>query len=201
MKAQQILDSEDFKKCIEFHGHLCPGLSIGYKAAKAGMERLREQRAEDEEIVAIVETDACCADAIQVMTGCTFGKGNFIYKDHGKNVFTFLSRKSGNGIRVALKPDAFKPSEEHFQLIQKRIANIATPEENERFHKLHFERSCAVLEKPAEEIFNITSVNVSLPQKARIEPSQPCSACGEPTMASKLKKIGARSLCGECIKQ
>ena len=24
------------------------------------------------------------ADAVQVLTGCTFGKGNFIYKDFGK---------------------------------------------------------------------------------------------------------------------
>jgi len=38
---------------------------------------LGENRAEDEEIVAVVETDACGADAIQVRTGCTFGKGNF----------------------------------------------------------------------------------------------------------------------------
>ncbi len=37
-----------------------------------------EKRAVDEEIVAVVETDACFSDAVQVMTGCTFGKGDFI---------------------------------------------------------------------------------------------------------------------------
>ena len=88
---------EDFQKGVDFHGHVCPGLAIGYRAAKAGMEWLSAKRAEDEEVVAIVETDACGADAIQVLTGCTFGKGNFFHRDYGKQVFTLLGRKIGGG--------------------------------------------------------------------------------------------------------
>ena len=37
MNAQQIRASEDFQRCADFHGHICPGLSIGYKATKAAM--------------------------------------------------------------------------------------------------------------------------------------------------------------------
>jgi formylmethanofuran dehydrogenase subunit E len=58
MKAENIIASEDFQECVDFHGHLCPGLSLGYRASQAGMERLESERASDEEIVAIVETDA-----------------------------------------------------------------------------------------------------------------------------------------------
>ncbi len=63
--------------CIGFHGHFCPGLAIGFKAAGELMRILQVERDGDEELFAIVETDACGADAIQVITGCTFGKGNF----------------------------------------------------------------------------------------------------------------------------
>ena len=42
------------------HGHVCGGLAIGYKAATTGMDWLKGKRALDEELVAIVETDACC---------------------------------------------------------------------------------------------------------------------------------------------
>lgn len=59
MSSESILASDLFKKCIDFHGHLCPGLSLGYQAATAGMDWRSAHRAEDEEIVAIVETDAC----------------------------------------------------------------------------------------------------------------------------------------------
>ena len=199
MNAQEIMSSEDFKKCIDFHGHLCPGVSIGYKAAKAGMEWLKENRSEDEEIVAIVETDACSADAVQVLTGCTFGKGNFIYKDHGKMVLTLLSRKSGNGVRVAIKPGAFTPDPEHRSLIQKVISDTATDADRKRFQELHYKRSCNVLEMPVDQLFNIKAISMELPKKARIEPSELCARCGEPTMASKLEKIDGALVCRDCM--
>src|SRR4030066_84072 len=96
---ENFLD-QDFQRCVVFHAHICPGLAIGFRAAKAGLGWLEENRAEDEELVAIVETDACGADAIQVLTGCTFGKGNFLYRDYGKQAFTLFVRKSGRGVRA-----------------------------------------------------------------------------------------------------
>jgi formylmethanofuran dehydrogenase subunit E len=78
---------------------------------------MKSIRSEDEEIVAIVENDACYVDAVQVLTGCTFGKGNFIYKDNGKMVLTLLSRKTGQGIRVAMRPGAFAPDETHLSRV------------------------------------------------------------------------------------
>ena len=73
--------SGEWKKSVDFNGHVCPGFAIGFKAAQAGMDWLKEHRASDEEIVAIVETNACRTDAIQVMTGCTFGNGNFFHRN------------------------------------------------------------------------------------------------------------------------
>jgi hypothetical protein len=56
MRRKKELVPEDFQRCADFHGHVCPGLAIGYRAAKGGMEWLSAKRAEDEEVVAIVET-------------------------------------------------------------------------------------------------------------------------------------------------
>ena len=77
MDAQQIMETAEFKRCEEFHGHVCPGLSIGFRAAQAAIQKLRENRTQDEAVVTVVENDACYADAVQVLTGCTFCKGNF----------------------------------------------------------------------------------------------------------------------------
>jgi formylmethanofuran dehydrogenase subunit E len=199
MKAQDIIESEDFQRCAAFHGHVCPGLSIGYRAAHTAMDRLQEKRAADEEIVAVVETDACSADAVQVLTGCTFGKGNFIYRDYGKMALTLLSRNTGRGVRVALKPDAFKPDEEHMALIQKITRGDATAEEHNRFEELHFKRTCNILEAPSDELFSVSSVAVELPARARIEPSEPCARCGEPTMPSKMNVVDGRKVCRGCL--
>jgi len=85
----------DYKKIVRFHGHECPGLAMGYRMALAGMEALNALRSEDEEIVAIVENNACGVDALQCVTGCTFGKGNLIFRDYGKHVYTLYSISAG----------------------------------------------------------------------------------------------------------
>jgi formylmethanofuran dehydrogenase subunit E len=199
MNAQEIMNSEDFQRCAAFHGHICPGLSIGYRAAKAGMAWLAEQRAEDEEVVAVVETDACSADAVQVLTGCTFGKGNFIFRDHGKMVLTILSRKNGKGVRVSLRPEAFSPDAEHIALIRKVTGGEASPAEEARFRELHLQRSRDLLERPVGDLFELAPAEMAMPGKARIEPSEPCARCGEPTMPSKMESIDGKKICRGCL--
>jgi formylmethanofuran dehydrogenase subunit E len=198
MKAKDIIASKEFQKCVEFHGHLCPGLTMGFQASVAGLEWLKAHRSVDEEIVAIVETDACCADAVQVMTGCTFGKGNFIFKDHGKMAFTFFNRKSGKGVRVVLKSDAFKPDKKHLELIQKKQNNTATDPELEEFKKQFEKRTHDILEKPVDDIFDLKEAQFDPPEKAQIQPSIPCSQCGEPTMETRLIEKDDLRICRGC---
>lgn len=199
MTAQDILDSEDFKKCETFHGHICPGLAIGYRASKAGMAWLQENRCADEELVAIVESDACSADAVQVITGCTFGKGNFIHKDYGKMAFTLLSRHTGRGVRLLLHGETARPDEDHMALIRKVVSGEISGEERQRFQSLHDKRTRMILAAPLDALFTFTETSVKLPAKASIEPSTPCARCGEPVMISKLVRVDGQFLCRGCI--
>lgn len=199
MNAEEVLAGQDFQKCVDFHGHLCPGLAIGYRAAKAGLDWLDANRSIDEEIVAVAENDACGCDAVQVLTGCTFGKGNFFHKDYGKMAFTFFGRASRKGIRVALKPDAFAPNERQLELMGKIRNEQATEAEQNELKELQHRRSCELLERPLESLFTVEELNdVEPPPKATVLPSQPCAKCGEPTMGSKIREIAGEKLCGAC---
>ena len=44
---------DDLNKCVEFHGHICPGLIYGYRVAKEAMKLMGIIRSVDEEVVAI----------------------------------------------------------------------------------------------------------------------------------------------------
>lgn len=199
MDAKQVRNSDAFKRCIDFHGHICPGVSIGFRATQVAMQRLSEGRAQDEEIVAIVETDACSSDAVQVLTGCTFGKGNFIYKDHGKMALTLMSRKSGKGVRVVMRHGLFVADDEQTQLQQKAMAGQATDAEQQRLRELREQRTDAILTMPEHDLFAITEVATELPPKAKMEPSQPCDMCGEPVMGCKLQAVNGQKLCRACL--
>jgi formylmethanofuran dehydrogenase subunit E len=76
------ITQELIQETTNFHGHWCPGLAIGIRASEWVLKEMG--KAPDEEIVAVVETDMCGVDAVQYLTGCTFGKGNLIHKDYGK---------------------------------------------------------------------------------------------------------------------
>jgi formylmethanofuran dehydrogenase subunit E len=190
---------EGFQRCVDFHGHACPGLAMGYVAATAAMAWLGERRAPDEEIVAVVETDACGADAIQVVTGCTFGKGNFIFKDYGKTAFSLLSRSSGKGVRLCAKPEGSSLAPEHRALFDKVSSNTADDGELKRFWDLHRQRTIEVLNKGAEKIFDIHEVTTPTPTKARVHESLTCSRCGESTMATRIVKTEEGPVCTSCI--
>ena len=49
---QQNFDP-DLRDAIQFHGHLCPGLALGYRVAKAALKELEADRPHDEELVAV----------------------------------------------------------------------------------------------------------------------------------------------------
>jgi formylmethanofuran dehydrogenase subunit E len=201
MNAQEILQSDEFKQCADFHGHICPGLATGFKGAKAALAWLKENKSEDEDLVAVVETDACMVDAIQVLTGCTFGKGNLLYKDYGKAAFSLLSRKTGKGVRVSMKPGAFRLSDEHMALVKKRLADTATEEENKRFWELHHERSNLILDQDPDNIFDLKPASIEMPAKANILQSKPCAECGEPVMESKLCESNGKMICRGCLEK
>ena len=80
---------KSYQEAVQFHGHSCPGLAMGFRMTKAALDHFSSERSVDEEMVAIVENDACGTDAVQFLSGCTFGKGNLIFKDYGKMVYTF----------------------------------------------------------------------------------------------------------------
>lgn len=112
-----------WNECVEFHGHTCGGLAIGFKAAIYALEVLGMNRADDEELVCIAENDSCGIDGIQYVAGCTLGKGNLLFRLRGKQAYNFYNRKTGKTIRLVLK-ERKMPKEEMLDLPGKEIFDL-----------------------------------------------------------------------------
>jgi formylmethanofuran dehydrogenase subunit E len=196
---ESIQSQVDYQACVKFHGHTCMGVTIGYLAAKLGMKLLEESRAIDEELIAIVENDACCCDAIQILTGCTFGKGNFFYLDYGKMAFTFGSRTTGQGVRLLLKSEISEIPEQERLLAEKIASNNCTAAEQKEYEKIYEARGEELFSQGPEAFFHIQHIDdFKLPPKAPREPSIACGICGEMTMKTKLSKVDGHLVCRGC---
>ncbi len=191
--------NETLRKVIDFHGHMCPGVAYGYRVAAAALDRLGK-RAEDEEIVAIVENDSCAVDAVQVMTGCTFGKGNLIYKEYGKQVYTFFSRTSGKGFRISV---IFKREEspEEKAAWERIRSGDKSPEAAQMVRTLKERKIKAILSAEEKEVLSVASVSFPPPPKARIYPSVRCKQCGEKTMEPRTIEREGKRLCIPCSEE
>ena len=198
MKDEEIFSKNDFARCVQFHGHTCPGLAIGFQAAVTLMKRLGVRKAPDEELLAMVETDACGADAIQVITGCTFGKGNFIFQNYGKHAFSLMDRGKRKGIRACLLPNAFKSDPEYLSLSKKVQGDEASEDEIVRFRQLQQDRVQKILNADPESLFKIEEISRDIPAKARIMESGICDLCGELTKVDLLRNRNAKWLCIPC---
>ncbi len=161
-----------WKKCMEFHGHRCSGLLIGFRASLYAMELLDLDYSQDEEAACITENDACGVDAIQVVMGCSAGKGNLLFKMRGKQAFSFYNRKTGRSVRLILKETAPMEKEEKFRYLKTQ---------------------------PAERLFEVQEPTQAFPEKARSFGSVKCACCGEMTSENMIRLQDGKKVCLDCF--
>lgn len=196
-----MIDEDTVAKVAAFHGHTCPGLAMGIRAAEVALERIGPHSA-DEEVIAVVETDMCGVDAIQYLTGCTFGKGNLVYRDHGKVVFTFLRRSDRRAVRISMRQGAFGPDDDERERLRSRIRSPeATSQDRRRFWRLQRERAELVMAAPLGQLYQVREVVVDPPVLARIHSTVECASCAEPTMETRIRLLHGRTLCPPCFDQ
>lgn len=167
--------SNDWERCVEFHGHSCPGLAIGFKVSEAARKKLGISFAKDEEVVCVTENDACGVDAIQVLTGCTFGKGNLIYRGTGKSAYSFFVRSTGESLRIV------------FKIIEGEMSR----EERQEY----------ILNSNIEDLFIFSKPTYELPEIARLFTTVICEECGEGAPEHKIRLQQGKKVCLDCFKE
>ena len=164
--------NELWQKCAAFHGHVCPGLTIGFRAALYAIDLLELTFSEDEKTVCVSENDACGCDAIQVVLGCSVGKGNLLFHMTGKQAFSFYNRKTGKSVRLVLN---------HAN------REMSRPEMLEYYQTIK-----------QEEMFTVKETKISVPERARLFESYTCEMCGERTAANWIRIVEGKKVCVDC---
>lgn len=174
----------------QFHGHECPGLAIGYRFALEALRlfeldssfltnpsRFWQKKDWTEELVCVSETDACCIDAIQIILGCTMGKGSLILKPRGKMAMTFYFRPTKTAYRLLLRPETINK-------------NDSPLSKNKKLD--------LILNEPADNLIKISAVTFDPPVKAAVSRSLVCASCGELTAEFAVRLSNEKPYCEDC---
>jgi len=191
------LSQEMIEQTIRFHGHSCPGLAIGMRVAELALNEFGH--AADEEVVAVVETDMCAVDAVQFLMGCTFGKGNLVHLDYGKNAFSFYRRSDGKGLRIVVKPELFQREDDIVALQKKAAKSELSAEEKERLETSRKGRIKKIMESDLKNLFEVKPHEGPVPRSARILESLACESCGERAMESRTRRLMGKTVCIPCF--
>ena len=193
---RQYLEAGQF-----FHGHKCPAMPMGLRVGAAAMNELGVDRANDGQLVALVEIGdnhcaTCFADGLQMITGCTMGKGNIRKLHHGKWGVTLVDSATGRAVRVAPKAEAMlanKQTEFFTKYREKGVPASRVPDEvvEPLVQK--------VMNAPAEMILNIGEVcDYELERAPHTFAGFVCEVCQEMTVEGYGRPMNGMKVCQPC---
>lgn len=145
---------------LKFHGHKCPAMPMGLRAGAAAMNKLGVERTGDSEWLALVEIGenhcaTCFADGVQVITGCTFGKGNIKKLNYGKWGLTLINKKVGKAVRVAPKAETMAQNKQSTFFTEYRTKGVPPTKVPAEIVDPLIQR---VMNAPEEMLFNVSGV-------------------------------------------
>jgi formylmethanofuran dehydrogenase subunit E len=168
---------EDIAAALEYHGHLCAGMVMGVRMARAGVGYLGiEDPRRCRDLVVYVEATRCAADAVYAVTGITIGRRRLKVVDYGRLAMTFVDTGSGRAVHV-------RP--------QSSVPKVKYPEDPIAFFSAYSD----------EELFELQPVSVAIPADdmpgARAEAIY-CEQCGERVVNGRAVAKDGREVCRPC---
>ena len=160
-----------YQKAGELHGHYCPGLAIGVRAAAEALAILNVEAGT--RVYCIAESSACYQDGIQSVFGATVGNGNLELRERGKTAFNFYERKHGRCVRLAA---------------------ASWPEDLSKEEMTEY-----ILTAPLDKVFHRTEVRFPLPERSSKKvASMLCPVCGENCKETYIRIVNGRAVCLDC---
>ena len=194
-------NDEIYKIGLALHGHKCPAMPLGLRAGEVAMQLLGVQHSSDGGLTALVEIDhnhcsTCFADGVQVVTGCTFGKGNIRSLGYGKFALTLIDNKTKRSVRIVATKEAMRRSQES-EFIKERKNGVAPTKIDPSLVDPLIDR---VLSDDVDNLFILGSI-----QQISLPPMQPhafdtfiCSECGEVTVERYARIKKGKLICIPC---
>ena len=185
----------------KFHGHKCPAMPNGLRVAEAAMNKLGVERTGDSYLHAIVELGknhcaTCFADGVQVITGCTFGKGNIERSHKGKWGLTLIDKRTNKAVRAYPKASAMMQTKETSFFKDYREKGVPPTQVPDEVVQPLVEK---VMNAPQEMIMKVSEVfDYQWQEPKHTYSSIVCESCGEMVIEKYTIKKNGKTICKDC---
>jgi formylmethanofuran dehydrogenase subunit E len=185
----------------KFHGHKCPAMPMGLRAAAAAMNALGVDRTGDSDLLSLVDLGVdhcatCYADGVQVLTGSTFGKGNIERTNKGKWALTLVDLNTNKAVRVTPTAEMMAANKETPFFKEYREKGVAPTKVPDEVVEPLVEK---VMGAPDETLLSISEVYDYEPEhRPHTFRSFVCEVCGEMVAEPYGRVKGDKKVCIDC---
>jgi formylmethanofuran dehydrogenase subunit E len=185
----------------KFHGHKCPAMPNGLRVAAAAMNKLGVERTGDSAIHAFLELGdkhcaTCFADGVQVITGCTLGKGNIEKTHKGKWGLTLVDKKTNRAVRVTPKAEAMLANKKTEFFTKYRMVGVAPTKVPDDVVEPLVKK---VMSAPEEMMMTVSDVfDYVWPKENHSFDGFVCEECGEMVVEKYGRIKGDKKVCIDC---
>lgn len=160
-----VLVSHELMCLVQYHGHLCPELAIGYRVSKIAMAELGITRENSLNFIAGAANSTSAVDAIQYMTGCTIGKQSFFIEDTGKHVYFFAGKPlhpvDGRGLIIKMKTPVYNPQLLNYEMTKDVEAQLQDPAKLLQYRAAIDVAIRKILNWPDKRLFDVFYANLN----------------------------------------
>lgn len=200
------MDEKEMKEWLElglkFHGHICGGMPLGFRAGLLARETLGVEREPNSRLVALAETGeyhlaGCWVDGIMLATGCTYGKGNIHKLFFGKWAVTLVDPGRSRAIRVSVRNDALEQAF-NSPFLKQRLAGVPPSEIDQNLARAQFDSVAAA---PNDRLFQVSApFNFEWKSPETTFAVQRCAQCGEITVTRHMRvNAEGKAVCAACL--
>lgn len=196
--------NEFFDAGVQLHGHRCAPMALGLRVGAAAMNQLGVGRSQDRQLLALVELGNdhcghCFADGVQMITGCTLGKGNITKLGYGKFGLTLVDQTSGRAVRVVPRAEAQVKTKRTPFFQQFCVGGVPASEVPGEVVDPPITR---VLHAPGDELLVVSDVfDYTMPAVEHTFHSFICDRCGELVVEPYGRVVGTHKVCIPCHRE
>lgn len=97
------VEKSAWEQVIDFHGHTCPEIALGYRVAQIAMRVLGIRPALNSELSVVADTHSCALDAFQILNQVTYGRGNLQVNEKMSHTYHFQYSGTSEGVQISIE--------------------------------------------------------------------------------------------------
>ena len=185
----------------KFHGHKCPAMPNGLRVGAAALNKLGVERTGDSNIHVILELGdnhcaTCFADGVQVITGCTLGKGNIEKSHKGKWGLTLIDKATNRAVRVTPRAEAMMANKKSEFFTKYRMVGVAPTKVPDEVVQPLVDM---VMAAPEEKMMIVSEIfTYEWPKETHSFDGFVCEECGEMVVEQYGRVKGNKKVCIDC---